>query len=123
MKKIVLGKVRGNLFLCISFKFDYKVSSKCYSNFPSLFRSPLSLTLSSFILSFLFISTIHMHARRSVWILVPSALPISPYVVAVRLKPTVHASPHINAARELAAVHLMRRQQLSPKIFLGLLPV
>ena len=89
----------------------------CYSVSFLLFpRSPFSLT-PHFILSFPFISTFHVHSRWLVWILVLSALPISPYAVAVRLKPTVHASPHINAARELAAVHLMRRQQLSPKIF------
>ena len=85
--------------------------------FPLFLNPHVSLPPPSFILSFLFISTFHVHARRSVWILVPSALPISPYVVAVRLKSTVQAHLHINATRELAAVHLMRRQQLSPKIF------
>ena len=89
MKKIVLGKVRGDLFLCISFKFDYKVSSRYYSNFPLLFDPSVSLPPSSFILSSLSISTFHVHARRSVLILVPSALLISLYVIAVRLKPIV----------------------------------
>ena len=33
LKKIVLSKVRGDLFLYISFRFDYKVISYCYSVF------------------------------------------------------------------------------------------
>ena len=92
MKKIICGKVQGDLFLCISFKFDYKVIDATVI-FTLLSLLPVSLTASSFILFFLFISTFHVHARRSVWILVPSTLLISPYVVAVRLKSTVQASP------------------------------
>jgi len=90
MKKIVLGKVRGDLFLCISFKFDYKVSSRCYNNFPLFFDPSISLP-PFFILSSLSISTFHVHVRRSMLIFVPSALPISLYVMAVRLKFTVQS--------------------------------
>ena len=55
-----------------------------------LFLHPLiSLPPSSFILSSLFISTFHLYARWLVLILVPSAPPIGPHVVAVRLKYTV----------------------------------
>ena len=61
--------------------------------FPLFFDHRVSLPPPSFILSFLFISTFHVYARQSVWILVPSALPISPYVVAVRLKSTFQALP------------------------------
>ena len=93
IKKIVLSKVRGDLFLCISFGFDYKVSSRYYSNFLSFPIPFVSLPPFSFILSLLFVSTFHVHARRSMLILVPSALPISPYVVAVTLKSTIQVSP------------------------------
>ena len=49
-------------------------------------------------------------------ILVPFASSISLHVVAIRPKHTVQVSPPHNAARELAAVHLMWRQQLSLEI-------
>ena len=47
LKKIVLGKVRGDLFLYISFRSDYKVSSYCYSIFLLVFRSPFLIASSS----------------------------------------------------------------------------
>ena len=63
---------------------------ECYNYIFSDFSDPpILLPHSSFILSFIFISTLHVLARWSVWIIVPSALPISPYVVTVRLKYTV----------------------------------
>ena len=49
-------------------------------------------------------------------ILVPSAHSISLHVVAVRLNTLFRYHLHINAARELATVHLMWRQQLSLEI-------
>ena len=33
LKKIFIGKVRGDMFLYISFRFDYRVSSYCYMFF------------------------------------------------------------------------------------------
>ena len=118
LKKIVLSKVRGYLFLYISHEFYYIVSSWCYNVFYVFFSIPIvSFPPSYFVLSLLFISTFHVHARWLVLILVPSTPPLSPHVVAVRLKTTVQYYLHINVARELAAKHLMWWQQLSPKIF------
>ena len=42
LKKIVLGTVRGNQFLYISFRFNYKVSSWLLQYFSLDFRSPYS---------------------------------------------------------------------------------
>ena len=64
----------------------------------SFFFLPFSLIpssrffLFSFILPLLFISTFHLYARWLVLILVPSALPISPHAVVVRLKHIIQAS-------------------------------
>ena len=57
VKKIVLGTVRGDQFLYLSFRFDYKVSSKslqCYS-----LHFPIPLSLSPFF--FYTLSTFHLH--------------------------------------------------------------
>ena len=41
VKKIVIGTIKGDQFLYLSFKFDYKVSSRLLQCFSlSLFRSP-----------------------------------------------------------------------------------
>ena len=40
LKRIILGKVQGDMFLYISFKFDYRVSSYYCSVFLLVFRSP-----------------------------------------------------------------------------------
>ena len=65
----------------------------CFSLFLLLFLDPLiSFLLFSFILSLIFISTFHLYARWLVLILVPSALPISPHAVVVRLKHIIQAS-------------------------------
>ena len=59
---------------------------------PFFFDPLISFPLFSFIPPLLFISIFHMYARWLVLILVSSALPISPHVVAVRLEHTVQAS-------------------------------
>ena len=63
LKKIVLGTVRGNQFLYISFRFNYKVSSWLLQYFSLDFRSPILLALPSFIPFSLFIPTLHVQAR------------------------------------------------------------
>ena len=60
--------------------------------FLHFFHPLISLPPSSFILSSLFISIFHLYARWLVLILIPSAPPISPHVVAIRLKYTVQVS-------------------------------
>ena len=60
--------------------------------FSLFFNLLFSFSLFSFIPPLLFISTFHMYARWLVLILVPSTLPISPHVVAVRLKHSAQAS-------------------------------
>ena len=75
-----------------------KSSITSFFFFESLLVSPffsdplISFPLFSFIPPLLFISTFHLYARWLVLILVPSALPISPHVVAVRLKHSTQAS-------------------------------
>ena len=102
LKKIVIGKVRGDLFLYISFRFDYRVSSYCYMFFSQFFDPLLPLLPPSFILSSSFISTLHVLARRLVLILVPSAPSQNVHVIAVRLKPLFRYHFHINTAREFS---------------------
>ena len=58
--KIILGTVRGDQFLYISLEIDYKYSSYSYNVFLLIFRSlPLGSSF-YFILSSLFISTLHV---------------------------------------------------------------
>ena len=92
-----------------------QVSLESLLIFPFFFDPLISFSLFSFIPPLLFISTFHLYARWLVLILVLSALPISPHVVAVRLK---HF--YINAVRELAAVHCKGNSFL-PRYF-GALP-
>ena len=68
----------------------------CYSVFSLNFPHPLLLlSLSPFMLSFLFKYPLHVLARPSVWILVPLVILISLHIVAVRLKYIVQVSlPH-----------------------------
>ena len=82
--------------VCSYIYFSSLVTSltpECYS--VSFFFSPLPFLfpLLPFILSLFLIPTFHVRARWLVLILVPSASPISLYVVAVRLKYTVQVSP------------------------------
>ena len=63
LKKIVLGTVRGDQFLYISFKFDYKVTSWLLQCFSLDFRSPILIVPPSVIPFSLFISTLHVQAR------------------------------------------------------------
>ena len=60
--------------------------------FPFFFDPLISFPLFSFIPPLHFISTFHLYARWLVLILVPSALLISPHVVAVRLKHSAQVS-------------------------------
>ena len=52
LKKMVIGKVRGDLFLYISFRFDYKINSYYYNVLllvsRSLFRGGSLLLYNSF---------------------------------------------------------------------------
>ena len=88
-KKIILGIVRGDQFLYISHKFDYKFDSWLLQCFSLDFDLFLSVSLSPFILLSPFIFTLHVQARWLVLILVSSAPSWNLYVVAVRLKTTV----------------------------------
>ena len=73
MKKIIIGKVWGDLFLYISFRFDYKVNSWFYSNF--LFVSS-SLTHGGFFTLYSSLWTILilylLIIWATIWVLVPS---------------------------------------------------
>ena len=89
LKKIILGIVRGDQFLYISHKFDYKFDSWLLQCFSLDFDLFLSVSLSPFILLSPFIFTLHVQARWLVLILVSSAPSWNLYVVAVRLKTTV----------------------------------
>ena len=51
VKKIVLGTIRGDQFLYLSFKFDYKVSSRFLQCFSLCFPIPLVLDFYSVFLS------------------------------------------------------------------------
>ena len=129
MKKTVLGKVRGESFLYIVLRLDYKFGSRllqCFSyNFP----------IDHLIVSFFYtVSPPHLHLPHVCQTVCVDTCPISTSHKSSygSCKAEIHYSGwnplfkhhlYINAARELAAVHLMQRQQLSPKIFLGFLLV
>ena len=49
VKKIVLGTVQGDQFLYLSFRFDYKVSSRFLQCFSFCFSDPFLITLLPFI--------------------------------------------------------------------------
>ena len=118
VKKIVIDIVQGDQFLYLSFRFDYKVSSRLLQCFSLCFPIPLSHCSPSLYISFfLFSFPSTCSLSWLILILVPSTPSPSLQVVVVRLKTTVQVSPHINAARELAAEYLMQWQQLSPQIF------
>ena len=89
LKKIILGIVRGDQFLYIFHKFDYKFDSWLLQCFSLDFDLFLLVPLSPFILLSPFIFTLHVQARWLVLILVSSAPSWNLYVVAVRLKTTV----------------------------------
>ena len=89
LNKIILGIVRGDQFLYISHKFDYKFDSWLLQCFSLDFDLFLSVPLSPFILLSPFIFTLHVQARWLVLILVSSAPSWNLYVVAVRLKTIV----------------------------------
>ena len=74
LKKIVIGIVRGDQFLYISLKFDYKYNSRLLQCFSLSFLISFSYCLLLLLYSFpLFIFTFHVQARWLVLILVPSA--------------------------------------------------
>ena len=53
VKKIVLNTIRGDQFLYLSFRFDYKVSSRLLQCFSLSFLDPPSMVLlSCYIISF-----------------------------------------------------------------------
>ena len=76
VKKIVLGTVRGDQFLYISFKFDYKVSSRLLQCFSLDFWSPILIAPPYYIFFPLFLSTLHMQAR----LVDLNTCPISPFL-------------------------------------------
>ena len=125
MKKIVLDKVREDPFLYISFRFDYKDSSWCYSNFLSFSRSPIhgrSLTLYSSSWTILILHFLIIWATT--WVFVPLDT-LSNFLWIVVAKPALFKGLlYINVARKLAAGHLMQWQQLFLRYFLtSILPV
>ena len=76
VENIVIGKVRGGLFFYITHESDYKFDSGIYFVSPFLFPF-FSIPQSRFFFFLLYS---------------PSALSISPHVVAVKLKHTFQAS-------------------------------
>ena len=96
-KKIVLGTIRGDVFLYIylSFEFDYK-SSSCYYSIFLLISQSLS---SGYSFSFILSSFFHLHPPCVDQVSGVDSCPINTFLkslgVAVRLKITVQISfPH-----------------------------
>ena len=91
LESIVLGKIRGGLFLYIVLDFSYKFDYRMFQCFfpPPYFCCLLFLFISSPPL----VRTSHVYIKGLVLIFVPSAPSISLHVVAVRLKHTVQVSP------------------------------
>ena len=103
LKKIVIGKVREDLFLYISFRFDYKINSYYYNVLllvsRSLFREGSLLLYSSF-QSILALHLLTIQA--STLMLVPSDTLSDPLCVGVNNATLFRALLHINAVKKLA---------------------
>ena len=119
LKKIVISKVRGDLFLYISFRFDYKINSYCYNVLLLVSRSLFcegSLLLYS---SFQSILALHLLTiQASTLMFVPSDTLSDPLCIRVNNATLFRALLHINATKKLAAEHSMPWQQVSPQICL-----
>ena len=128
LKKIVFSTVRRDQFFYISFKFDYKVISWWLQFFSLSFSIPFSHCplLPLYSLPF------YLYPPRANQMVGFDPCPISTFLKSLCSsckaenhcscwKPLFRYHFHINAARELAAEHLMRWQQLSFEIFHGLL--
>ena len=76
LTKIILGTVRGDQFLYISFKFDYKVSSWLLQCFSLDFRSPILIVPPSFIPFSFSVSTLHVQVK----LVDLDTCPISPFL-------------------------------------------
>ena len=63
VKKIVLGTVRGDQFLYLSFKFDYKVSFRFLQCFSLCFLIPSSLLSFPLYILLPFLFSLHMQSR------------------------------------------------------------
>ena len=94
VKKIVIGTIRGDQFLYLSFRFDYKVSSRLQQCFSLRFPIPILIAPPPFIYPFPFFSLPSTcNPGQLILILVLSATSPNFQVVAIRLKSTIQISP------------------------------
>ena len=96
LKKIVIGTIQGDQFLCISHKFNYKFDSRLLQCFSLDFLIPFYHCLLLLLYS-LPLSSLPPMFKPNCWclILVPSVPSRSLYVIVVKLKTTIQVShPH-----------------------------
>ena len=112
LKRTVLGTVRGDQFLYISNKFDYKSVFWLLQCFSLDFFSPpppIPLRFLTLYTSHWLIFALHLLIIQTItWVLVLSDTISGPLWVGVVKAVLFRGLLHINAAKRVVVVHLMR---------------